>query len=82
MIEREPKKNPHRSLLVSILFGGFIFVLLLFVLQFSLVFLAGGHGIDPSFVDFYPLMGGLGAFWGFERWWSYEGGEYNPFHSR
>jgi len=77
----EQDRNPLRSLLISVFAGGVIFVGGLFLVQVFLEHYAGGAGIDSSFAEFYPLMAVLGAMWGFSRWWSYEQGEYNPFHS-
>jgi hypothetical protein len=52
----------------------------LLCLHASLVFV--GDSPDSSVYYFYPIMGGLGAAFGFERWWSHEYGDVNPFHDR
>ena len=39
-----------------------------------------GPAPDSSVFAFCPIMAGLGAAFGFERWWSYELGPCNPFH--
>ncbi|HUI85909.1 MAG TPA: hypothetical protein VLY21_01985 [Nitrososphaerales archaeon] len=82
MIDNEKDKHPARSLLVSVLVGCLIFIFFLFVVQMTLQYFAAGYGLDSSFEEFYPIMAALGALWGFSRWWSYEQGEYNPFHSK
>lgn len=58
--------------------GACAFVALLAALQFALS--SVGVKLDATFYDFYPIMAGLGAVFGFERWWGQELGEYNPFH--
>jgi hypothetical protein len=78
----EANKHLVRSLAASVVFGCLIFVVFLLFVQFILAYFAGGAGLDSSFGEFYPLMGGLGAIWGFSRWWSSEQGDYNPFHSK
>jgi len=78
METQSPDKNPLRRLLYLTVAGMGIFMSFLLVLQLSLVYF--GTAPDPSVFKFYPIMAGLGALFGFERWWSYEQGEYNPFH--
>jgi hypothetical protein len=58
--------------------GASIFVLALLGLHLALIL--AGVGPDSSVLNFYPLMVGAGALFGFERWWSYEQGGVNPFH--
>ncbi len=60
--------------------GTGIFVLGLFLVLSLLSY--AGYGLDSSVLDFYPLMGGAGALFGFERWLAYESGGVNPFHDR
>jgi hypothetical protein len=67
-----------RTLLMMVAGGTSIFVLGFMAFHLALVF--GGHAPDRSVLDFYPLMAGIGALFGFERWWSYEQGGVNPFH--
>jgi hypothetical protein len=58
--------------------GASIFVLGFLVFQLALIF--AGHALDGSVLNFYPLVAGAGALFGFERWWSNEQGGVNPFH--
>ncbi len=74
-----PDKNPMRTLLISMAFGGSFFVFVLFALLTALGFW-GGVWFDPSVGNFYPIMAVVGALFGFERWWAYEQGGVNPFH--
>ncbi|MDV3293958.1 MAG: hypothetical protein LYZ70_06775 [Nitrososphaerales archaeon] len=60
--------------------GGAIFVALLVALQAALAF--AGHPVDSSIYKFYPILAGLGAAFGFERWWAHEQGDVNPFHDK
>ncbi len=60
--------------------GTGIFVLGLFLVLSLLSY--AGYGLDSSVLNFYPLMGGAGALFGFERWLAYESGGVNPFHDR
>jgi hypothetical protein len=55
-----------------------VFMVLLAALQVALSSVGIRYG--GSFYEFYPIMAGLGAIVGFERWWSQELGDYNPFH--
>jgi len=73
-------KHPLRSLAKSLLFGTLLFLSLIVAVQLVLTLLARGVGIDATFWRFYPLMGGVGALFGFERWWAYEQDGVNPFH--
>lgn len=50
----------------------------LFALQVGVL---GGMTGDPSFWNFYWLMGVAGAIFGFDMWWGYEQGPFNP-HDR
>ena len=69
----------HARRLLKLVGGGVAtFVLILAAIQIALSM--AGDGSDPSFYNFYPVMAGLGAVFGFERWWGQEQGDYNPFH--
>ncbi len=70
-------KHPVRTLLYLITLGAGIFTLFLLVLHLLLIY--GGVPTDPSIFNFYAVMAGLGVLFGFERWWGYEQGGYNPF---
>jgi hypothetical protein len=59
--------------------GASIFVAGLFAFL-TAIGIIGGIWFDSSVLKFYPMMAGLGALFGFERWWSYEVGPVNPFH--
>lgn len=74
-------ENPLRTLLISVSVGVLLFVFALFVLLTVMDFY-GGVRLDPSVLNFYPLMAGAGVLFGFERWWAYEQGGVNPFHER
>ena len=79
--QEKEDKHPFRTLLIFIAAGGCLFTLGLFLLlTFITVF--GGINMDSSVLDFYPLMAGAGALFGFERWWYHESGGVNPFHDR
>jgi uncharacterized RDD family membrane protein YckC len=67
-------------LLKMLAVGSAFFVILLFAVQVILIF--GKLAPDSSFYNFYPIMAGLGALFGFERWWAHEQGGVNPFHDR
>lgn len=60
--------------------GVMVFVAFLAAVQLALS--AAGKPVDSTFYRFYPIMGALGAAFGFERWWGQEQGDYNPFHER
>ncbi|MDE1853500.1 MAG: hypothetical protein KGI38_07115 [Thaumarchaeota archaeon] len=81
MTNEHVDKHPLRTLILLIGAGSMIFMLGLSILLAFLGY-AGRVWYDPSVLDFYPLMAGLGALFGFERWWGYEYGETNPFHDR
>lgn len=68
-----------KTLVKFLVAGSSLFIFFLFAVQSVLVYL-GGWRSDPSVLYFYPLMALLGTVWGFEQWWSYEIGPYNPFH--
>jgi len=55
----------------------FVFGLFIFL---ELIGLFANIWFDPSVLEFYPLMAGVGALFGFERWWTYQNGPVNPFH--
>jgi hypothetical protein len=74
-------KHPYRTLVVFLAAGSSIFTLALFLLLY-LITGVGGYRLDSSVVDFYPLLAGAGALFGFERWMYYESGGVNPFHDR
>ncbi len=80
MQEEPPDKHPVRTLAVMLTFGVVFFVGILFVLL-TLVALANVR-LDPSVTNFYWVMAGCGALFGFERWLSHEQGGVNPFHDR
>ena len=69
-----------KSLARLMAMGVVIFVIFLVAVQFALS--AAGRPVDSTFYNFYPIMGALGAAFGFERWWGQEQGDYNPFHER
>ena len=77
-MEEKPEKHPARSLAYFLAAGASLFVAGLFVTLTSLG--AAGVRYDSSVLDFYPVMAGLGAIFGFERWWSHIYGPSNPFH--
>lgn len=72
-------KNPFRTFLVCI-FGGASIFILLFAAFHLMILMYAPTTLDFSALYFYPIMAGLGMVFGFERWWSYEQGSYNPFH--
>lgn len=78
---KHPDKHPWRTLAKAIPAGASIFMAMFFVLQMSLQ-VGAGYYPDSSVWNFYPLMAFAGAIFGFERWWAYEQGPYNPFHER
>ncbi len=69
-----------RRLVLMMGAGVALFVALLFCLQALLTY--AGAAMDSSVYSFYPIMAGLGAMFGFERWWAHEQGGVNPFHDR
>ncbi len=71
-------KHPLRTLVFMVSVGVAFFVFLFLVLHIVLV--VDGLAPDPSVLNFYPIMAGLGLVFGFERWWGYEQGGVNPFH--
>lgn len=72
-------RHQIRTLLISLAAGTGMFVIGFFLIIFVLT--AYGHlKFDPSVIDFYPLIAGAGALFGFERWWYNESGGVNPFH--
>ncbi|MDE1858141.1 MAG: hypothetical protein KGI26_03630 [Thaumarchaeota archaeon] len=77
----KPDPHPLRSLVLFLGSGAAIFVLGLFLVLWFLG-AAGGFSYDPSVLDFYPVMAGLGAVFGFERWWAHMYGPSNPFHDK
>jgi hypothetical protein len=81
MIEGPLDKHPFRTLALFLALGILAFLAGLFAL---LGFLQGfaGAKFDSSVVNFYLLMAGGGAIFGFERWWTYELGGVNPFHDK
>lgn len=74
-------KHPIRSLLIFVAAGSGIFAFGLFLLLTAMS-VYGGIRLDSSVLNFYPLMAGAGALFGFERWWYHESGGVNPFHDR
>lgn len=81
MTEEPPDKHPVRSLAFFLAAGIVIFVGGLFAVLTSLKAL-GGVSFDSSVLDFYPVLAGLGALFGFSLWMSFEAGPSNPFHDR
>ncbi len=79
-MEEELDKHPRRTLAFCLAAGVSIFVLGLFVLL-TVVSFYGVVKPDPSALKFYPVMAGVGALFGFNVWWGYEQGTYNP-HDR
>jgi hypothetical protein len=71
--------RPLRTLALFLAGGAFLFVLGLFTFL-TLLGAIGGFSFDSSVLSFYPIITGLGALFGFGRWWSYEVGPVNPFH--
>jgi len=71
-------KDVAKRMIFFIIIFACIFVGLLAALQVALKFV--GVQLGVSVYEFYPMMAGLGAVVGFERWWGNELGEYNPFH--
>ncbi len=71
-------RNHAKRLAKLIAAGVCVFLALLAALQVALSFV--GIRPDATFYDFYPIMAALGVVFGFERWWSQELGDYNPFH--
>jgi drug/metabolite transporter (DMT)-like permease len=71
----------HLRRLVLLMGAGVLFFVGLF-LCLHLLLIYAGAAPDPSVYNFYPLMAGLGALFGFERWWAHEQGGVNPFHDR
>lgn len=71
-------RNHAKRMVALIVAGACIFVALLVALQVALNYV--GVRFDGTFYEFYPIMAGVGAVFGFERWWGQEQGEYNPFH--
>lgn len=80
MQEYRPDRHPFRTLAVLLAFGVTFFVGLLFVIL-TLVSSANIR-LDSSVSNFYWIMAGCGALFGFERWLSHEQGAVNPFHDR
>lgn len=78
MLSEGIDERPLRSLALFLLGGASLFVLGLFMFL-TLLATLGGFSFDSSVLTFYPVMAGLGALFGFERWWSYERGPVNPF---
>lgn len=78
---KHPDKHPLRDLAFMVAAGVSIFMVGFFILRISLQVLVG-FVPDPSVWNFYWLMALAGGVFGFERWWSYEQGPYNPFHER
>jgi hypothetical protein len=71
----------HAKRMVKLMaMGVAVFVIFLVAIQAALSL--AGKPVDSSFYRFYPIMGALGAAFGFERWWGQEQGDYNPFHGR
>ena len=60
--------------------GSALFAVFLLSVQAALSY--AGRFPDQTFYSFYPIMVGLGAAFGFERWWAHEQGDFNPFHDR
>jgi len=81
MADKSFDKHPVRTLMAFLAAGSLISVSALLVLL-TLIDVYAGVRYDPSVLNFYPLMAGVGALFGFERWWSYESGGTNPFHDR
>jgi hypothetical protein len=71
-------RNHARRMAMMIAAGACAFMALLAALQVAFGFV--GLKMDATFYEFYPIMAGLGALFGFERWWGRELGDYNPFH--
>lgn len=69
-----------KRLALFMLAGCAIFASFMVCLQAALAF--SGRPADASIYNFYPIRGGLGAAFGFERWWAHEQGEVNPFHDK
>ena len=79
MMAEEPiDRYPLRTLAFLLAAGSFLFVALLFAVHMTMVL--ASMNSDPSIVNFYPVMGLIGALFGFERWWACEQGPVNPFH--
>lgn len=80
MREEGLDKHPWRTLAIAIPAGAGAFMAVFFALQ-MFIQVWGGIVFDPSVWNFYWLMGIVGAIFGFERWWAYEWGSFNP-HDR
>ena len=78
-MSQDVDERPLRTLALFLVGGASLFVFGLF-LFLTFVGVLGRVWFDSSVMNFYPLMAGLGALFGFERWWSYEQGPVNPFH--
>ncbi len=79
MSEEGTDRHPVRTLVFFLAAGVGLFVAGLYAVL-TLLGSVGGAGYDASVLSFYPFMAALGAVFGFERWWSYELGPYNPIH--
>ena len=78
MSEQAVDEHPLRTLGAALIAGSTIFVAILFATLSALAW--GGIKLDPSVLNFYPLMAFAGAVFGLERWIAYESGGINPFH--
>jgi hypothetical protein len=76
--ESPPEKHPYRTLAISLTFGVGIFVGGLYGLLMMMAL--AGIRLDSSIVNFYWIIAGCGALFGFERWLYHEQGGVNPFH--
>lgn len=79
--EEPPDRHPWRTLAVCEAGGILLFVGLLFAIL-TLTANAGVKYEGPSVLNFYLFIAGVGALYGFERWWTHEYGPSNPFHDR
>jgi hypothetical protein len=71
----------HLRRLVWMMSVGMVFFVALFLFV-HIVLIYAGAAPDPTVYRFYPIMAGLGALFGFERWWAHEQGGVNPFHDK
>ena len=86
--EEKPDEHPWRTLAVCEGTGIFFFVAMLFAILTLIGWatsnpaMASEMGVDSSALNFYWIFIGLGALWGFERFWTTEYGPSNPWYQR